>query len=217
MKRLIIIVEGHTEQEFVNKILAPYLCSKGIYNVVAKLILTSKRGRGGFVEYYHLKNTILPVLRSEGRDVVLTTFVDFFRVPTNMPNYVECMESGSNADKVSRLETSLAQDINDNRFIPYIQLCEFEALLFANNKGFQTYFDDRESSETQKIVQSYPNPETINTTPNGAPSKRILAIKSNYNKPIEGNAIALEVGITDMLGKCPHFSAWVERLIEEVL
>lgn len=33
MKRLYIVVEGQTEQEFVNELMAPYLQDSGIYSV----------------------------------------------------------------------------------------------------------------------------------------------------------------------------------------
>ena len=56
MKRLYIIVEGQTEQEFVNSVIAPYMQQHGVYTVTPLLIRTSKTGRGGFVNYEHLKN-----------------------------------------------------------------------------------------------------------------------------------------------------------------
>lgn len=38
----------------------------------------------------------------------------------------------------------------------------------------------------------------------------------SYEKVFEGNMIALEVGITTMLEKCPRFKNWVEQLIAAV-
>lgn len=48
MKRLYIIVEGQTEQEFVNTMIAPYMQQYGIYIVTPVLIHTSKTGCGSF-------------------------------------------------------------------------------------------------------------------------------------------------------------------------
>lgn len=42
MKRLYIIVEGQTEQEFVNEHIAPYLRQHGIYEVMPILIAPVK-------------------------------------------------------------------------------------------------------------------------------------------------------------------------------
>ncbi|MEG2243767.1 MAG: DUF4276 family protein, partial [Muribaculaceae bacterium] len=107
-----------------------------------------------------------------------------------------------------------SEKIGDNRFIPYIQLHEFEALLFSNNNGFEYFYDEIISSQTNKIINQYRNPEDINTTPNGAPSKRILAIKKDYDKVIEGNLIAMEVGINSILKECPRFKSWIDNLIQ---
>lgn len=81
MKRLYIIVEGQTEQEFVNSLIAPYLQQHGVYSVTPVLIRTSKTGRGGFVNYEHLKNDAKKLLYSKKTDFVVSTFVDFFRIP----------------------------------------------------------------------------------------------------------------------------------------
>ena len=68
--------------------------------------------------------------------------------------------------------------------------------------------------QTNQIIQTYTNPEDINTTPEGSPSKRLLAINEQYDKLIEGNVIALEVGIEAMLSHCPHFQEWVNSLVK---
>lgn len=44
-------------------------------------------------------------------------------------------------------------------------------------------------------------------------SKRLLAIKPDYNKVLEGNLIALEIGIQSILEKCPRFAGWVKAII----
>lgn len=215
MKRIYIVVEGQTEQEFVNSLLAPYLGSFGILVVTPILIRTSKSGRGGSVNYRHLENTVNGLLKtSASSDFIVTTFVDFFRIPHTMPDYRASMAKPTKIDQVESLEQALSMAINDRRFIPYIQLHEFEALLFSNNKGFEYYFMDKQVIATKSIVDSYKNPEEINTTPQGAPSKRILTIHENYDKVTEGNLIALEVGINGILKKCPRFKVWVENLVE---
>ena len=81
MKRLYIIVEGQTEQDFVKNLIAPYLQNFGIYNVTPILIRTSRSGRGGMVNYQHLQNTIKMLLSSSQTDFVVTTFIDFFTLP----------------------------------------------------------------------------------------------------------------------------------------
>ena len=81
MKRLYIIVEGQTEQEFVKTLIAPYLQKHEIFEVTPILIRTSKTGRGGFVNYQHLKKDAERLLKSEKKDFIVSMFVDFFRCP----------------------------------------------------------------------------------------------------------------------------------------
>lgn len=214
MKMLNIVVEGQTEQSFVNEVLAPYLRSKGILLITPILIHTSKAGRGGLVNYHHLHNTIKGLLKNQ-RDgnLVVSTFVDFFRIPNNMPGYEAAMQSGDDLQKVETLQLALDDSIADRRFIPYIQLHEFEALLFSNNNGFEYLWEEKLSEKTKTIVDAFENPEDINSAPETAPSKRLLAINEKYDKVLDGNLIALEVGINEMLAKCPRFADWVSRLI----
>ncbi|MCY4215396.1 MAG: DUF4276 family protein [Flavobacteriaceae bacterium] len=55
-------------------------------------------------------------------------------------------------------------------FIPYIQLHEFEALLFFSNVGFEFMYHNRLTIEDlNKIRNRYQNPEEINDNPNTAP------------------------------------------------
>lgn len=212
-KRLYIVVEGQTEEEFVKDLMAPYFQEIGIY-VYPVIIHTSKGHKGGFVNYEHLKNDITKLLNSQGQDVVVTMFVDFFRCPElpgkdtwgNIPNHLM---------RVTEMENAIKKDIADWRFVPYIQLHEFEALLFSADCGFKKYFARKESLELQGITESYENPEDINSSPEGAPSKRLLRIVPEYDKVMFGNIIALEIGIKAILEKCPRFKAWTELLIEK--
>ena len=214
MKYLIIVVEGQTEQEFVNDILRPYFAEHGIYHVSARLIQTSRTGKGGFVNFQHLQNDVNRILANEPNAIV-TTFIDFFRCPNNMPKYNEAIQKGNHQEAVEILEIGMADLFNNHRFIPYIQLHEFEALLFSSDKGFKAYWEDKLTEKAKEIIAEYPNPEDINSRPEKAPSKRILEIKSNYEKVAEGNLIAMEIGISEMLKRCPRFKAWIELLKEQ--
>ena len=214
MRRVYIVVEGQTEQEFVNTVISPYLQEFGVFNITPVLIRTSRNGRGGMVNYQHLWNTVKSLLGSSRNDFVVTTFIDFFRIPNTMPRYEECMAKASKIERVKALESAMNEHIGDRRFFSYIQLHEFEALLFSNNNCFEYYFSEECAKKTNNIVSSYENPEDINSSPEGAPSKRLLALKSDYNKVLEGNLIALEVGIMSMLEKCPRFNGWITQIID---
>ena len=142
MKRVYVIVEGQTEEEFVNEVLAPFFISHGILDVRAFQLETSPGFRGGAVSWQRLKLNVELLLKRE-QDIVLTTFIDFFRLSYSFPCY---QEGQSIVDKVARttfLEEAMADGIQDHRFIPYIQLHEFEALLFSGSAGFNYLPADR--------------------------------------------------------------------------
>lgn len=213
MKRLYIIVEGQTEEEFIKTLVAPYLLKFDIYTVTPLLICTSKCGRGGFANYAYLKNDAGKLLASPKNDFIVSMFVDFFRCP-ELPQKERYEHIDDHCLKVVEMENCIGDDLDDRRFIPYIQLHEFEALLYSSNRGFEYYFTEKQALETKQIVDKYFNPELINSSPQKSPSKRLLGIKGDYDKVVEGNLIALEVGFSKMLERCPRFSAWIDKLIE---
>ena len=155
------------------------------------------------------------LLASSQTDFAVTTLIDFFRLPNDMPNYAESMAITDKTQCVETLENAVDKSIGDSRFFSYIQLHEFEALLFSSNKGFEFYFSDEYANKTATIISSYNNPEDINSSPEGAPSKRLLAIKPDYNKVLEGNLIALEIGINAIIEKCPRFAEWINDIVEK--
>ena len=213
MKRLFIVVEGQTEEEFVNELLSPYLNTFEIYDVRATKITTSKGHKGGFVNYQHLKNDVMRLLKQSDKNVIVTTFVDFFRLPTSIPNYATISKKFTKKNSVDEFEKAIAKDIDDHRFVPHIQMHEFEALLFSSAKGFSTYYENEKSvvKGVTKIMDEFSNPEDINS--NQPPSYRIKELTPNYDKIVYGNIMALEIGIANIIKKCPRFKIWVQELI----
>lgn len=211
-KRIYFIVEGQTEESFVKEILSKYLLQFDIYAYAIK-IETSKGHKGGFVNYDHLKRDVNIRLKQMGDDILVTTFIDYFRCP-DLPNKESYYRLSNHFDRVNQMEKVIKEDIDDRRFIPYIQLHEFEALLFSSEKGFKEYFSEKETDRLKAIIHEFDNPEEINSNPESAPSKRLMSIVENYDKVLFGNIIALEIGIKKILSKCPRFRAWIEDLIQ---
>ncbi|MFK7101059.1 DUF4276 family protein [Flavobacterium oreochromis] len=224
MKRVHCIVEGQTEVKVFYSILAPYILAKtGVYIEFTPI----KHSGGGIVKY----SKLLPELRNHlaDKDKILTTFFDYYGIleKHNYPKYKEAKLDQTNAKiGVGLMEQGLKEDldskgINTKNFIPYIQLHEFEALLFSSDEGFEFQYDDeRVIRELKAIAPRYETPEDINDSPVTAPSKRIISILEKYGdtyeKVIDGDAISTIVGIEAMIEKCPRFKAWVEKLIEKI-
>ncbi len=118
--------------------------------------------------------------------------------------------------RVEILEQAFANDIGDPRFIPYIQLHEFEAYLFSDPSKFFFFYEhhERAISALKAIADEKVSPELINDGPHTAPSKRIIAEFSDYEgaKAVMGPQIAELIGLDGIRDKCSHFNAWLSSL-----
>ena len=103
---------------------------------------------------------------------------------------------------------------NANRFVPFVMMHEFEALLFSDCQRFAEGIGSgsERARDFQHIRDQFDNPEHINDSPVTAPSKRILALVPGYQKPLDGTNAALHVGLGAIRSQCPHFADWLSRL-----
>lgn len=209
-----ILVEGQTEKEFVRNNIYPYFISHGVSNVRTITIETSPGFKGGDVRYIaRYKPNIKKLLRGQ-EDLLVTSLIDFYRLRNDFPKYEESKTKSTVQERVKFIETACEVDINDPRYIPYIQLHEFEGILFSDSKGFDCLDLSKSNKKALlKIIDQYPNPELINEGQNSAPSKRLELLIPEYSKILHGPFIALENGFDSILLKCPRFSAWIETLI----
>jgi hypothetical protein len=212
MKRIIIICEGQTEIEFCKDVLAQHFLDKNIF-IQTPLI---KKSGGGIVPWNNLKKQIENHLIEP--EVYVTTFIDYYGIPDNY-NYPKWSQSNTIIDKNDRmsfLENEMKLELKNNiRFIPYIQLHEFEGLLFNNIEAFDQHiapneFNTREDLVT--IINQYSNSEMINNNKETAPSKRLQNHIIGYNKIVYGSILAESIGLVKIRVKSPRFNKWIEIL-----
>ncbi|QUB65107.1 DUF4276 family protein [Prevotella melaninogenica] len=221
MKRLVIIAEGETEESFVNNILCPFFCSKGIYNSIQ--CFKTKHSHGGMSKYSYIKKDILNIIYE--KDVVVSMMIDFYRLPSDFPGFNDLKVTQTHQEQANLLETRIKKDLEDSQnqlfdnFIPYIQLHEFEALVFASISGIDSLFERSEMDYNglMNVIQQYPNPEDINNHPDTAPSVRLKKLISGYNKVLHGIDIINTVGMAELLEKCPRFKTWIESMAEALV
>ncbi len=225
MKHLYIIVEGETELEFVNRLLIPFFVENGLNTHIQGVPIDMRGGGHGFNSIEHFKNTIRPLLLNINQPII-TTMIDHYGINSEkkLPNYANCIKNIDVEKRILCMEESLKQVVNEIKiypdFIPNILRHEMETLLFADPaNGF-----DLEAESIKRAVLSicraFPNIEDINSTPQGAPSKRLEAIYRDngkkYAKIVDGVDIAELTGIPNILEKCPRFRVWVEKIIQMV-
>jgi hypothetical protein len=226
MKQLYIIVEGPTEEEFVKRILIPYFTTKGLYTNIQPILVSMKGGGHGFNNIEHLGNTIRPIMYYNDEPII-TTIIDHYGINSELKlkGYLKCKEKSNVEERISCMEESLRTYVNTIKpypnFIPNIIRHEFETLLFSNPiEGFGLE-NDKIIKAVALVRDEFLRTEDINSTPEGAPSKRLEAIykfnNEKYAKIVDGFTIADLTGIEKILEECPRFKAWVDQVIKSVL
>lgn len=209
MIRVCIVCEGATEVEFVKSCLTPHLLNHGVNAYPTILQAPSGRHRGGRVTVERLARFISHEYHAADR---LTTLVDFYGF--------------RDADGRTRkeLERAILDDVAlsttgfDPRFVrPYVQMHEFEGLLFSDVEQFQYVldgWDDHVRQTLARIRAQFQTPEDINNSRETAPSKRIIAAFSGsaYSKTEHGPMIAEAIGLPVIRQQCPQFDDWMNML-----
>ena len=206
MSRILILLEGETEYEFVSKVLAPYLLKNFIYLiptiVETKKVIGGASHKGGG-DFSKLKADILSLLLDTNA-VAVTSLYDFYGFP-KIPNLYNKVYND-----IHKLENAIAGQFNNDRFKPYLQMHEFEAFLFINPE--LTAKAALKQQYTALILQhrnQFNHVEEINLGLSTAPSKRLIGAIGKYNKPRIGAKVTQSLGISRLMQECPKFSAWI--------
>lgn len=225
MTRILIHVEGETEETFVNEVLAEHLRSVGYEKVSARLMGNARQRdrRGGIRAWCSVRSDIVRHL-TQDKGCLLTTMVDYYGLPRSGPRAWPGREQADAAPfehKAGLVEEALWADLGAElpgegaaeRFIPYIMMHEFEGMLFSDCSRLASGIGRPDlAASLAGIRKEFGSPEEINDSPHTAPSKRMEALVPGYQKPLHGNIAALEIGLAAIRGQCPHFSAWLARL-----
>jgi len=216
--RLYLVAEGETEEDFAKDVLAPHLHNFSVHIIVLPLGGISSFGKIDYLVKTQLK---------QDQGSFLTTMIDLYRLPKDFPGFQAMTSVGTGAQKADqvanawRLELAMGRDnllaslVGRGRFIPYIQVHEFEALLFSKPLCIAELLAEYHDGLAQllDVTDKFQSPEDIDGGPETAPSKRLKAIYGKvYEKRLYGTLIAQDIGLQTIRAKCPHFSAWVAVL-----
>jgi len=223
--RLLIHVEGETEETFVNEVLGPHLYSRGYTRVSARLMGNARQRdrRGGIRPWSSVKEDIVTHLR-EDPQCLASCMVDYYALPQNderawpgrkaagrllFPQKAPTIQEALLAEICNAMGTSF----DSRRFLPYVMMHEFEALLFSDCERFAQGIGRPDlAPRFQQIRNAFETPEEIDDSPATAPSKRVLALVPGYEKPLMGTLAVLEIGLEAIRAQCPHFRSWLGRL-----
>ena len=215
MKRIFILVEGQTEETFVQEVLNDHFESRSLFLTpvlaTTKRVRVGKNYRGGVTTYGRVRNDIRNLLRDTSVSVV-TTMLDYYGLPADFPGMDDRPSSDCYA-RVEHVERAFGAEIHDHRFLPFLTLHEYEALIFSKPEAANTYFTNPKVGEEMTAIRNpYSSPEEINEGAESHPSQRLIRIAPDYQKTLHGPLLALEMGLSVIREACPHFNRWVTQL-----
>ncbi len=218
MTRLLVHVEGQTEEQFIKGVLRDYLVRKGYHAVDARIL---GRKKSGICSWDSARKEILNHLKKDA-GCLISTMVDFYRMPATggraWPGRAEEARLNGAAQKAACVQSAMHADVaaaigDARRFVPFVVMHEFEGLLFSDCLAFaRAILRENLASGRQGIRDGFETPEDINDSEQTAPSKRVLKLMPEYQKPRQGEDAAREIGIERMRLECPLFDAWIRRL-----
>ncbi len=217
MTQVYVICEGQTEATFVQELLRPHFRP---LDIVLTPTLIGKHGqKGGDVRFVRILHSLKPLLLG-GHQPHCTTLIDYYGLSNEFPGKLEASYKAKVGEKALMVSNCLMSQLKTefdeyvlSRFIPYVQMHEFEGLLFSDPAGLANGMDrPRLKSRFASIRDSFSTPEDINDNPRTAPSKQIARIYPEYEKPTMGVLAALEIGLPKIRRECPLFSAWLAKL-----
>lgn len=215
MSRVRVLVEGQTERALVRDILKPHF---GSHQIDLHAVMLSRQG--GMPRYAKAKDVIVRSLK-EDIALICTTMVDFYGMPMDWPGRHQANRCQTCAEKADIVECGVLEDIagslgksfNPRRLIPYVQMHEFEALLFSSPKKLAESLGDKElTSVFLTIRNNFSTPEDIDDHYDTCPSRRIEGVCQGFRKTIDGITAASRIGLETMRQECPHFDEWITKL-----
>ncbi len=205
---------------YVNSVLAKHLADLGVWGD-ARCVMTNRRCgktyRGGLVSYAHARKDIERWMKKDHKpDAAFTTMFDLCALPDDFPGYAEARNIRDPRQRVAALEQALRQDIPHPRFVPHLQLHEFEALLLADPQKLDSQYpnDGQAIRNLVKMASSFSSPELIDDGQETAPSKRIIREIPRYEgmKVSVGPLVAQRIGLGTLRARCAHLDQWISAL-----
>jgi hypothetical protein len=221
MNKIMLLVEGPTEEKFVKLVLSPHWPECCLVPIICNTKRTDEAiYKGGRVGYFHFRKQICNLLM-DSSTVLVTTMVDYEEMPHDFPGRTESKSIRDIFDNVKHVESEIGKNVSNKKFLPFVMLHEFEALLFSKPEVIAQVLDDKKLvqplCEIRKEKPEYEKtPEAINDSPDTCPSARIEKLcakrKLHYGKPTDGPIIAEKIGLETIMAQCPHFREWIGKI-----
>lgn len=228
--RLHLLAEGVAEENFANDVIKPHLhhfqIETTVQRIASKTVKKGAHKKGGITDYRKVRKHLLYLMREQsGPNCYFTTMFDIYHMPRESPKAFPGYDLALNkllqqdfTGAINILTEQIKSDIQSHLsqavyFVPYFQLHEFEALIFANLSCLSEEYEL--STEKLRILEqalddARGNPEHVNHEK--GPAERIQEQVNRFNKSIMGPMIVQSIGLPELRAKCANFNAWISQL-----
>lgn len=216
MKRVLVYVEGQTEETFVRDVLSPYLWQRCEILLTPTLARTKRtksgqKFKGGIVSYRQVRRDVFNLL-GDSDAVLVTTMMDYYGLPDDFPGK-DALPVGTPYERVRHLEEAFKNDLGRRRFLPFLVLHEFEALVLVDPAKLGMVLPQyRDKVPVLKGNIGSPSPEEIDEGSETHPAARILHYFPGYQKRLHGPRVVQGIGLGRIRRECPHFNEWLDQL-----
>lgn len=213
---IVVLVEGKTEQIFIQSIVAPYLAGQNIF--MTPIIVSKPGQKGGDVKFARVKNDIELHLKQRS-DTFLTLFIDYYGIKSDWPGLADAKKQSLPGEKAEKINAATKERVCqlfadyrvERRFIPFVAMHEFEAVLFSDPPILADQLGIRQS-DIDKILKACGEPENIDDSPATAPSKRLEGLSMRFKKTSTGIAVAKAIGLDKIRAQCPLLNRWLNQI-----
>ena len=217
MIRVHVICEGQTEEAFIHAVMSAPFALKGVELRPALIGRPGHKGGNITVErlFRDVRNRLL-----QDTTAWCTSLVDFYGLPADFPGKQAARRLSTCRDKARCVQDAVVAHFLEHldadplrRFFPYVQMHEFEGLLFSDPDVLAREIGRQALARSFRDIRAaFPSPEDINDDAMKAPSKRIQQIIPNYEKVLMGPLAARAMGLDVIRQECPLFQEWVSRI-----
>jgi hypothetical protein len=215
--RLLMLVEGPSEEAFVKRTLAPWLARRDVY-VQGPVVLWTRRlvagggYRGGASSWTQVRRSLDPLLGDT--DAWVTTLLDFYALPGDVPDVAEHRGHGEPIEQVRAVQAEMKRAVGERpRFVPFLVLHEFEAWLLADPAAIATHFGEPAlAARIDREVAEAGGPEAVNHGHDTHPKARLQRLCPSYKETSDGPTVLGKIGIERIRARCPHFDGWLAQI-----
>jgi len=117
------------------------------------------------------------------------------------------------------IAAAVGDSFDGRQLIPYVQMHEFEALVFADvavlsekTEPLSLLSAEHLVERFQEILDEAGDPEAIDDNYETCPSRRITGLANRHRKKLNGPIITKAIGLEKLRRGCEHFGAWLTQL-----